>query len=236
MPAPESFPLSLPQGGGLHSSLPLQGLTLLAVEDSRFASEALRLLCQRSGARLRRAETLAAARRHLTVYRPDVVIVDFGLPDGDGGDLIRALAALRAPGLLILGTSGDPARRAEAMAAGAQGFLDKPPESLAAFQRAILAHFPGAAVGPDAAMPAPDPIALQDDLSRAAALLATRPDAAGQRYITGFLGGIARSAHDAALAQAAGRAAAAPQDLHRLAALVRARLDDAPGPFVAPPG
>lgn len=65
---------------------PLGGLTVLAVEDSRFASEAVRLLCLRSGARIRRADCLRTAARHLQVYRPAAVIVDMACPTATAPD------------------------------------------------------------------------------------------------------------------------------------------------------
>jgi DNA-binding response OmpR family regulator len=82
------------------------GLTVLAVEDSRYASEALRLMCLRSGARIRRADCIASAKRHLNVYRPSVAIVDLGLPDGSGLDLIRDHAGGQVARPIVLGTSG----------------------------------------------------------------------------------------------------------------------------------
>ena len=105
---------------------PLLGLTVLVVEDSLYACEAMRLLCLRSGARIRRADSLKSAHRHLSVYRPVVVIVDLGLPDGSGAELINELA-IQAPRVaVILGISGDTDGEEVAIAAGADGFLEKP--------------------------------------------------------------------------------------------------------------
>ncbi|WP_372839644.1 two-component system response regulator [Phaeovulum sp.] len=215
---------------------PLSGLTVLVVEDSRFASEAMRLLCLRSGARIRRADCLRSAHRHLQTYRPMVVIVDLGLPDGSGAKLIADLVAEPARRTVVLGTSGDAAAEAEARAAGADGFLAKPVESLAAFQQLILAALPpglrpvGLHTLTDTII-SPDPLALRDDLARAAAMLADAPDADAIAYITHFLGGIARSAHDPALESAAVALAQAGQKgiptrarIADVAGVLRARL------------
>ena len=187
---------------------PLLGLTVLVVEDSRFACEAMRLLCLRSGARIRRADCLRSARRHLQVYRPAVAIVDIGLPDGSGTDLIRDLATASPRVQVLLGTSGDDSRAADVLQAGADGFLPKPIESLSLFQQSILAHLPhgarpsGLRLLPDDRV-TPDPIALRDDLTLVADLLAARIDPKTLDYVAGFLSGIARSAHDTPLQNAA---------------------------------
>ncbi len=213
---------------------PLQGVTLLAVEDSRFSADALRLLCQRSGARLRRVATLDAAYAHLRVYRPDVMLIDMGLPDGRGDTLIRDLAKLRPQGPIILGISGDPATRADAIAAGAQGFIDKPFPNLAAFQDAILCHLPdraNRAVATTANVPiTPDPLAWQDDLEHAAGLVKSNPTILQRRYLAGFIAGIARSADDPALAAAANDMMDS-NGLDRLCQLLAARINTCTNPF-----
>lgn len=204
---------------------PLAGLTILAVEDSRFASEGLRLLCRKSGARLRRAETLAAAHRHLSLYRPTAVIIDIGLPDGSGCDLIATLAVARPRVPVIIATSGDPIAGPKALDAGADWFLAKPIRNLATVIDLLGENHAGEMIsGDDVA--SPDPLALRDDLRRAASLL-ERADAATCGYIAGFVGGLARATDDRALAHAAqgltssARGATGPAALQRL---IRQRL------------
>lgn len=220
---------------------PLLGLTVLVVEDSRFASEALRLLCLRSGARIRRADCLRSARRHLQVYRPSVAIIDIGLRDGCGADLIAELTQTEPRSNVVLGMSGDPDAEAKAFAAGADAFLPKPITSLAAFQEMILSLLPidrrpGGPRDLTDEQITPDPIAYQDDLAHMADIISSagtaQDDGHTVDYVAQFLTGVARSAEDAVMLEAAHdlsrqRAAGGGTTavMRRLAGLVQERLD-----------
>ncbi len=185
---------------------PLLGLTVLVVEDSRFASEAVRLLCIRSGARIRRADSLNAAHRHLRVYRPSVVIIDLGLPDGSGIDLISELASEdQTVRPIMIATSGadDDGLPEAALAAGAQEFIPKPFASVCDFQQIILKHLPKdmCPTGPrllNHETVSPDPIALNEDLLHLDELLGSGLDALP--YVAPFLQGLSRLANDEELA------------------------------------
>lgn len=216
---------------------PLLGLTVLVVEDSRLASEAMRLLCMRSGARIRRADSLRAARRHLSLYRPGVIVIDVGLPDGSGlellGELSRALPRVQA----ILAISGDPGMEQAALAAGADGFLVKPILSLDQFQQAILSRLsdwpqPSGLRLLAGEIVSPDEAAFHDDLALVADLLGNSQTEDRLGYVSQFLEGLAVQAGDGPLKSAAealrvsresGRAWG--PDLARVAGLVRSRLE-----------
>lgn len=180
---------------------PLLGQTVLVVEDSRFASEAVRMMCLRSGARIRRADSLETAHRHLAIYLPTVLIVDVGLPDGSGIDLITSIAEAAQRIDVIVGTSGDSAQRAAVIAAGADDFIEKPVDSLVAFQSVILAHLPANCQPPtprliEDELISPDLVAYQDDLNHIAQVLDRDAGENTLDYVTQFLGGVARSARD----------------------------------------
>ncbi len=217
---------------------PLLGLTVLVVEDSRFASEAMRLLCLRSGARIRRADSLKSAHRHLAVYRPTVVIVDLGLPDGSGAELIAELNDATPRVNVILGVSGDDGARAAASAAGADGFMEKPIESLSVFQQNVLSHLPPEARPRGVRLVTndevdPDPLALLDDLTHITDVLtgADSLDRESVAYAVQFLCGLARIAHDqplekvaATLAEHHTKGQPIGSDVAQIAGIVQERL------------
>ena len=190
------------------SRRPLHGLMVLLVEDSLTAGEAVRLMCITSGARLRRADCMTSARRHLRIYRPDVAIVDMGLPDGDGAELIAELAQANPRTQTIIGLSAEPSRATAAMEAGADSFIEKPLNSVAGFQSAILMNLPhhrrpmDIRLLPDLAFEA-DQRALQEDLIHALELLNNTKDGANPGYLAAFVTGVARTASDPTLEQAA---------------------------------
>ena len=228
----DSFPLTTKPT----ADRPLVGQTVLLVEDSRFASEAIRLLCLRSGARVRRADSLRSANRHLRSYSPSVVIVDIGLPDGSGLDLIRELKGAVSGVSAIIAISGD-AEADAAAAAGADAFLLKPVQSVGAFVELVLSVLPETET-PPGPRPVklgavdPDKRALRDDLEHAARLLSEGRATGEIGYASQFLSGVARLAGDDALEiaasdlarhqDAAGRMA---KPLERAMGLLNARLD-----------
>jgi two-component system KDP operon response regulator KdpE len=68
------------------------------------------------------AEALAVAARH----RPDVVILDLGLPDLDGVDVIRGLRGWSTAPIIILSGRSDSTDKVDALDAGADDYLTKP--------------------------------------------------------------------------------------------------------------
>lgn len=213
---------------------PLLGSIVLVVEDSRHACEAMRLICQRSGARIRRAESIASAERHLRTYRPRLAVIDLGLPDGSGLDLIETLSSAE-PGIDgIIAISGDDGLQEAALAAGADAFMPKPLSSVAAFQELALGLLPAALQPPHLSRPTqdavePDPVAIRDDLALIADLLRSSPDGATLRYVQGFLYSLGKDTGDPELSRLAAEVddtKAATSTLDHLAKSIQHLMDD----------
>lgn len=122
----------------------LTGVSIMLVDDSRSVSEAVRLMATASGARIRRADCIASAQRHLMLFRPDVVIADLGLPDGNGVEIAKIVSDKLdpRPGLLIISGAGEEVAQKATEECGADNYLLKPIDSLGAFQAAVLGVVP----------------------------------------------------------------------------------------------
>jgi DNA-binding NarL/FixJ family response regulator len=108
-------------------------LSVYLVEDDPLVAQHVRDVIRGSGS-LRfvgHAPRLAVAREELPRTRPDVLLSDLGLPDGDGTELIGELSHAPAiegvwhPHILVFSVFGDEARVINAIAAGADGYFLK---------------------------------------------------------------------------------------------------------------
>jgi DNA-binding NarL/FixJ family response regulator len=103
-------------------------LRLLLVEDQTVVREGLRQLVESEPglAVAGEAGTVAAAISLAGRVRPDVVLLDLKLPDGNGLDAARAmLAAAEPPAVLVLSTFEDVALVRSALALGCSGYIPK---------------------------------------------------------------------------------------------------------------
>lgn len=210
--------------------------TMLLVEDSRFAAEAVRFLCRRAGIRLRRAETIASAQLHLAVYRPDIALIDLGLPDGSGLDLIAEMSQMRSGSQRIIATSGDDSLAKDARKAGADDFLLKPISLITHFET-LTGLSPETTWGETAPLMkaqrvqnrdrqgGKDPLALRDDLRMICDLLNGPENELRTRYAGQLLASIGHSLGDPTLAQAATRAAQ-NSDRKQLVTLAQLHTED----------
>jgi two-component system KDP operon response regulator KdpE len=120
------------------------------------------------------ATTGAAALRAAAERRPDVVVLDLGLPDMSGIDVLAGLRGWMTAPVVVLSARTDPSQKVEALDAGADDYVTKPfsmDEFLARLRAAVRR---GAAAASDTAQPVIHTAAFSVDL---AAKMVTRQGA-----------------------------------------------------------
>lgn len=112
----------------------------LIVEDDPAIRRVLRLLFEEHGFHIVLAETALGGAHSAKLNRPDIVIVDLGLPDRDGRSVIKGLRAWSSVPILVLSARAEERELVAALDAGADDYLLKPfsPVELMARVRALL--------------------------------------------------------------------------------------------------
>ena len=99
---------------------------ILVIDDELQIRRLLRVTIEGAGYRVREAATGALGLNEAAVRRPDAVILDLGLPDADGLDVLRRLREWSGLPVLILSVRGEEAQKIAALDAGADDYLTKP--------------------------------------------------------------------------------------------------------------
>lgn len=99
---------------------------LLVVEDDLQIRRFVRHALEREGFRVREAETFASGLIDAGTSKPDLVILDLGLPDGDGQQFVRELRSWSHVPVLILSARSMESDKIDVLDAGADDYLTKP--------------------------------------------------------------------------------------------------------------
>jgi len=117
-------------------------LQVLVIEDDREIRSLMQASLSVEGFAVQTAVTLSEARAMLKHKLPDLIVLDLGLPDGDGVQLVRELRKQHATPVIVVSARHQDAQKIELLDAGADDYLTKPfsVDELLARMRVALRH------------------------------------------------------------------------------------------------
>ncbi len=123
-------------------TMPSNGPLILVVEDEEPIRRFLRATLESHGYRVKEAATANEGLLQARTQRPDLILLDLGLPDGDGIDITRRIRSDSAVPIVVLSARGQEPDKVAALDAGADDYLTKPfgVSELAARIRVALRH------------------------------------------------------------------------------------------------
>ncbi|MDB5984122.1 MAG: operon transcriptional regulatory protein KdpE [Pseudomonas sp.] len=99
---------------------------VLIIEDEKEIRRFVRMALQAEGLEVHEADTFHRGLIDSGTRRPDLIVLDLGLPDGDGIDLIRDVRSWSAVPIIVLSARGAEADKILALDTGADDYLVKP--------------------------------------------------------------------------------------------------------------
>jgi len=100
--------------------------TALLVEDERQIRRFVRTAMEGEGWHVVEADTMKQGLIEAGTRKPDLVVLDLGLPDGDGVDFIREFRGWSSVPIIVLSARVEETDKIEALDAGADDYLTKP--------------------------------------------------------------------------------------------------------------
>ncbi|HLN17964.1 MAG TPA: response regulator transcription factor [Acidimicrobiales bacterium] len=100
--------------------------TVLVVDDDQALLRALRIAISARGHDVVLARSGEEGVTQASLARPDVVVLDLGLPDLDGIEVCRRIRQFTEAPVIVLSAAGDEARKVAALDSGADDYVTKP--------------------------------------------------------------------------------------------------------------
>jgi two-component system KDP operon response regulator KdpE len=127
--------------------------TILVVEDEAQMRTFVSIALEAHGYRMLEAASAAEGIKLARDLRPDLVLLDLGLPDADGSEVIRRVREWSRTPILIISARGQEESKVKALDEGADDYLTKPfgaAELMARIRVALrnAAHIKGTSAGP----------------------------------------------------------------------------------------
>ena len=101
-------------------------LRILVVEDDRDLRELMRASLSVEGFEVQTAVSLSEAAALVRNDPPDVILLDLGLPDGDGAELVQEVRRRHSLPILVVSARHQEAQKIKLLDAGADDYLTKP--------------------------------------------------------------------------------------------------------------
>ncbi len=98
----------------------------LVLEDEREIRQFVRASLEAEGWQVFEAATIKQGLVEAGTRRPDLIIADLGLPDGDGVDFIREVRAWSGAPIIVLSARSHESEKVAALDAGADDYITKP--------------------------------------------------------------------------------------------------------------
>lgn len=99
---------------------------VLIIEDERNIRHFVKTILTANDYQVLEAKTAAEGKMAFMVNSPDIVILDLGLPDGDGKEILKFIRQEFSTPIIVLSARSDEQDKVEALDAGANDYITKP--------------------------------------------------------------------------------------------------------------
>lgn len=104
----------------------LNKMTVLVIEDDKYISHFINVSLSKENYNVVIAENADTGMFLFSSYNPEIILLDLGLPDRDGIELLREIRACSDVPVLIVSARGQEKEKIEALDLGANDYISKP--------------------------------------------------------------------------------------------------------------